>query len=268
MLRKILAVFGWQNWKLGKERENPESRDRNRRWMMMNDYDYDGSSLPPKLSGPGMDPKICSHYLARAREELTTCSRIRSIGRLTGNSSTFKKGTLKIIIIIIVVVVVVVVVVVIIIIIISSIIIIISSSSQKNRRKRKRLQTHPPGPGPEGNWHPHRPHPSYSNLLGFDIMQRYAKKYNHPVFKQRNSSWVNPAFMKKLIRACLPTTSDTNLEKLHYALLHVHSTCTANKSSCLHVPPNKGMKNGRAQDTLMYMMFRRRSEMSPRNSLT
>ena len=87
-----------------------------------------------------------------------------------------------------------------------------------------------------------------------------------PCLSRENSSWVNPAFMKKLIRACLPTTSDTNLEKLHYVLLHVHSTCTANKSSCLHVPPNKGMKNGRAQDTLIYMMFRRRSEMSPRNS--
>ena len=34
-----------------------------------------------------------------------------------------------------------------------------------------------------------------------------------------NSSWVNPAFMKKLIWACLPTTSDTNLEKLH--LIHL-----------------------------------------------
>ena len=50
----------------------------------MNDYDYGGPSLPPKLSGPGMEPKICSHYLARA-----TRSRIGSIPRLSRNLSTF-----------------------------------------------------------------------------------------------------------------------------------------------------------------------------------
>ena len=55
----------------------------------MNHYDYDGSSLPPKRSGPGMEPKICSHFLARARKELTTRSRISSIPRLSGNLSTF-----------------------------------------------------------------------------------------------------------------------------------------------------------------------------------
>ena len=36
---------------VGKTESSQESRDRNRGWMMMNDHDHDGSSLPPKLSG-------------------------------------------------------------------------------------------------------------------------------------------------------------------------------------------------------------------------
>ena len=59
----------------------------------------------------------------------------------------------------------------------------------------------------------------------FALTPYHAKKYNNPVLGRENSSWVNPAFMKKLIWACLPTTSDTSLEKLHlihYLLLHVH----------------------------------------------
>ena len=187
-------------------------------------------------------PKICSHFLARARKELTTRSRIGSVRRLSGNLSTFDAK---------------------------------ERNSENNNNNHNHQQQQQQKESKKKNYKPTHTYqdqrgidiltapPSYSNLLGFDIMQRNT---TIPCLSRENSSWVNPAFMKKLIRACLPTTSDTNLEKLHYVLLHVHSTCTANKSSCLHVPPNKGMKNGRAQDTLIYMMFRRRSEMSPRNS--
>ena len=102
----------------GKERENP--RDRNRRWMMMNDYDYDGSFVPPRLSGPGMEPKICSRCLARARKELTKRFGIGSIRRRSGNLSTFDAKERNF------------------------------ENQQEESKKKKRLQTHPHGPGPEG----------------------------------------------------------------------------------------------------------------------
>ena len=44
--RTWLAKLEWGERKFRKREGEP--RDRNRRWMMMNHYDYDGSSLPPK----------------------------------------------------------------------------------------------------------------------------------------------------------------------------------------------------------------------------
>ncbi len=82
---------------------------------------------------------------------------------------------------------------------------------------------------------------------------------SHP--KQRKLQLGQPSFHEKLMWACLPTISDTHLEKLYVAQITTSYACIANKSSSLHVPPNKAMKNENnsmvAQDTLIYgMMFR------------
>ena len=72
--------------------------------------------------------------------------------------------------------------------------------------------------------------------------------------------------MKKLIWACLPNTSDTSLETLHllhYVLLHVHCKRVL-MPTCVSKQRNEKwkQKTGRAQDMLIYMMFRKRFDVS------
>ena len=96
------------------------------------------------------------------------------------------------------------------------------------------------------------------------------KQHAHPVTylycSRENSSWVNPACMKKLIWACLPTTSNSNLEKLHlihYVLLHVHckqvlmpTYASKRKNQKWESPKHVDLHS------TSYMMFRRRFDVS------